>query len=130
MEERLKFFSSKNVKKVEWEAGKKWQKRKRLNVRNLEQGVVVERVISGRATAAAVGGVKLLRLEDEGETLELPADEKGFSFSTPGRTLLSKNLMFTFIGLEQHLLVHSPSPPASLFSLEVNVNVPSTSWVF
>ena len=39
-----------------------------------------------------------------------------------------KNLMFTFIGLEQHLLVHSPSPPASLFSLEVNVNVPSTSW--
>ena len=87
--------------------------------------MVVERVISGRATAAAVGGVKLLRLEDEGETLELPADEKGFSFSTPGRTLLSKNLMFTFIGLEQHLLVHSPS--ASLFSLEANVNVPSTS---
>ena len=79
MEERLKFFSSKNVKKVEWEADKKWQKN-RLNGRNLEQGVVVERVISGRATAPAVGGVKLLRLEDEGETLEFP--EKGFSFST------------------------------------------------
>ena len=80
MEERLKFFSSKNVKKFEWVAGKKWQKRNRLNGRNLEQGVVVERVISGRATAPAVGGVKLLRLEDEGETLEFP--EKGFSFST------------------------------------------------
>ena len=76
MEERLKFFSSKNVKKVEWVAGKK----NRLTGRNLEQGVVVERVISGRATAPAVGGVKLLRLEDEGETLEFP--EKGFSFST------------------------------------------------
>ena len=76
MEERLKFFSSKNVKKV---AGKKWQKN-RLNGRNLEQGVVVERVISGRATAPAVGGVELLRLEDEGETLKFP--EKGFSFST------------------------------------------------
>ena len=80
MEERLKFFSSKNVKKVEWKTGKIWQKRNRLNGRNLEQGVVVERVISGRATAPAVGGVKLLRLEDEGETLEFP--EKGFSFST------------------------------------------------
>ena len=55
-------------------------KKNRLNGRNLEQGVVVERVISGRATAPAVGGVKLLRLEDEGETLKFP--EKGFSFST------------------------------------------------
>ena len=54
--------------------------------------MVVERVISGRATAAAVGGVKLLRLEDEGETLEFPDEEKKVLVSPLARvrTLLSK----------------------------------------
>ena len=79
-------------KRLNGRNGKKWQKRKRLNVRNLEQGVVVERVISGRATAPAVGGVKLLRLEDEGETLEFPDEEKKVLVSPLARvrTLLSK----------------------------------------
>ena len=36
-------------------------------------------------------------------------------------------LMFTFIGLEQHLLVHSVTLPVSLFSL---VNLPpAISWI-
>ena len=44
-----------------------------LDFSHLEEWVVIEWVISWRAATPAVGSVKLLRLEDEGETFQFPA---------------------------------------------------------
>ena len=87
--------------------------------------MVVEWVISWRAATPAVGSVKLLRLEDEGETFQFPATAKRLNMNIGQNLGKLVYLMFTFIGLEQHLLVHSV---VSLFSLMGScVNLAATS---
>ena len=92
--------------------------------------MVIEWVISWRAATPAVGSVKLLRLEDEGETFQFPATAKRLNMNILNwGNWFDLYLMFTFIGLEQHLLVHSVPAAVSLFSLVDNENVPATSWI-